>query len=73
VSDHDVAPIQRTALSRSEAAASMGLSLDSFERWIQPSIRLVRVGRVRLVPVAELERWLEQNAEHTITYRKAVA
>jgi excisionase family DNA binding protein len=63
----DVAPIPRLALSREEAAASVGVSLDSFERWIQPSIRLVRVGRMRLVPISELERWLEQNADLTIT------
>ena len=54
----DVAPIPRLGLSREEAAASLGMSLDSFERHIQPSIRLVRLGRMRLVPVSELQRWL---------------
>jgi len=42
------------------------MSLDSFERWVQPSIRLVRLGRLRLVSVAELDRWLTENAERTI-------
>jgi hypothetical protein len=28
-----------------------------------PTIRLVRLGRMRLVPVGELERWLTENAE----------
>ena len=67
----DTAPIPRLALTREEAAASIGMSVDSWERHVQPSIRLIRLGRMRLVPIRELERWLEQNAEHTITERKA--
>jgi hypothetical protein len=61
VSDQ-VAPIPRLALSREEAADAIGMSLNSFERHVQPTIRLVRLGRMRLVPVAELERWLSENA-----------
>lgn len=61
-----LAPIPRLALSREEAAASIGMSLDSFERHVQPTIRLVRVGRMRLVPVAEIERWLSENAARTL-------
>jgi integrase len=38
------APIPRLALSREEAAASIGMSLDSFERYVQPSLRMVRLG-----------------------------
>jgi hypothetical protein len=59
----EVAPIPRLALSREEAAAALGMSLNSFERHVQPTIRLVRLGRMRLVPVGELERWLAENAE----------
>jgi hypothetical protein len=47
---------------REEAAAALGMSLNSFERHVQPTIRLVRLGRIRLVPVRELERWLGENA-----------
>jgi hypothetical protein len=57
-----VAPIPRLALSREEAADAIGMSLNSFERHVQPTIRLVRLGRMRLVPVSELERWLSENA-----------
>lgn len=67
----DLAPIPRLALTREDAAASIGMSLDSFERHVQPSIRLVRLGRMRLVPIQELERWLEQHAEQTINERQA--
>jgi hypothetical protein len=62
----DLAPIPRLALSREEAAASLGMSLDSFERHVQPSLRMCRLGRMRLVPVSELTRWLDENAERTL-------
>jgi hypothetical protein len=55
--------VPRVALSRQEAANSLGMSLDSFERHVQPELRLIRRGKLRLVPVAELERWANENAE----------
>jgi excisionase family DNA binding protein len=67
----DVAPIPRVALSREEAAAALGVSIDTLERHIQPSLRIIRVGRLRLIPVTELARWWEQHAEHTIQPRRA--
>ena len=59
-------PVPRLALTREEAAASIGMSLDSFERHVQPTLRLVRLGRMRLVPVGELARWLEDNAQRAL-------
>lgn len=35
-------------------------------RRVQPTLRLVRLGRMRLVPVRELERWLDENAQRTL-------
>jgi hypothetical protein len=61
-----LAPIPRLALTREEAAAALGMSIDSFERHVQPTMRLVRLGRMRLVPVRELERWLDEHAERTV-------
>ena len=58
--------VPRLALTRGEAAASLGMSLDSFERYVQPDLRLVRRGSLRVVPVRELERWLEQHAERVL-------
>lgn len=55
--------IPRVALSRQEAALSLGMSLDSFERHVQPELRLIRRGKLRLVPLAELERWANDNAK----------
>jgi hypothetical protein len=62
----ELAPIPRLALTREEAASALGMSLDSFERHVQPTIRLVRLGRIRLVPVREIDRWLDETAERTL-------
>jgi hypothetical protein len=55
----------RLALSRAEAAA-IGMSVDSFERYVQPELKIVRVGRMRLIQVRELERWLQENASRVL-------
>ena len=55
--------VPRVALTRLEAAASLGMSLDSFERHVQPELKLVRRGKLRLIPLVELERWAIENAE----------
>jgi hypothetical protein len=64
--DSILAPIPRVALSREEAAAALGISVDSFERHVQPEVRMIRRGKLRLVPVAELERWANASAERTL-------
>ena len=56
----------RLALSKPEAAAALGMSLNSFERHVQPELRVIRRGQLRLFPIRELERWLEANADLTI-------
>ena len=58
--------LPRVALTRAEAAAALGVSLDSFERHVQAELRIIRRGKLRLVPVAELERWAADNAEHVL-------
>jgi hypothetical protein len=59
--------VPRIALTREEAAHALGMgSVDSFERYVQPHVRMIRRGRLRLVPVSELERWCEDNAERTL-------
>lgn len=56
----------RIALTREEAARSLGMSLDSLERHVQAEVRIVRRGKLRLVPVGELQRWVDQSAEQTL-------
>jgi excisionase family DNA binding protein len=61
-----VRPVPRLALTKAEAAASIGCSVDFFERHVQPELRVVRVGRLVQVPVRELERWLDEHAARTL-------
>jgi hypothetical protein len=42
------------------------VSTDFFADHVQAELRLVRRGRLILVPVRELERWLERNAALTL-------
>jgi hypothetical protein len=58
--------VPRLALTRAEAAQSLGMSVDSFERFVQPEVRLIRKGRLRLVSVRELERWVDANAARVL-------
>jgi hypothetical protein len=53
----------RLAITRVEAARALGMSINSFERHVQPELKIVRRGKLRLIPVREIERWLEENAE----------
>ena len=52
----------RVTLTRLEAAAALGISIDSFERHVQPELRVIRRGRMRLIPCRELDRWAAENA-----------
>jgi hypothetical protein len=57
------APIPRVALTPPEAAAALGCGQTFFDDQVAPELRLIRRGRKRLVPVAELERWAAADAE----------
>jgi excisionase family DNA binding protein len=54
------------ALSIEQACAALGVSWDTWREHIAADVRIVRVGRRRLVPVAELERWLAEHAEKVL-------
>ena len=51
------------ALTIEQAATSLGLGQEVFRRDVLPRLRSIKVGRTRIVPVAELERWLHLNAQ----------
>jgi excisionase family DNA binding protein len=53
------------AVSPDEAAAMLGVSRDYFDEHVIGDLRVVRVGRRILVPVAELKRWLTRHAART--------
>ncbi len=52
----------RLGLTVEEAAEAVGMSESSFKRHVQPELRIVRRGSLRIIPVPEIERWLEGNA-----------
>jgi hypothetical protein len=55
------------AVQQPEAARMLGMSVDSFQRHVAPEIRAVRLsGKLKLYPVAELQRWLDDHAEHVL-------
>lgn len=58
--------IPRLALTPPEAAAAIGCGPDYFAEHVRPELRLIRRGRKVLVPVAELERWVGENAERVL-------
>jgi len=58
--------IPRLALSKSEAAEALGVSVDFLEQHVMHELRIVRRGRRRLIPVAEITRWMETNAHRTL-------
>lgn len=50
-----ISPVPRVTLTRDEAAASLGVSVDFFDKHIRPHLKLVRRERPYLVRVAEIE------------------
>jgi excisionase family DNA binding protein len=51
------------ALSVEQACEALGVSWDTWHASIEPDVKIVRLGRRKLIPVAELERWLDEHAE----------
>lgn len=55
--------VPRLALNRRESAEALGLGVDAFDDFVRPYVRCVYVGSTRRWPIAELERWLREEAE----------
>ena len=64
-----LSPVPRVALRVAEAAESLGVSPYYFAEHVAPELRWTRRGRVKLVAVAELERWVADNAEYAVERR----
>ena len=56
----------RLALSKAQAAEALGVSVDFLERHVMPELRVVRRGGRRLIPISELDRWLDANAARAL-------
>jgi len=54
--------VPRLALNQQEAAESLGVSVDHFERHVKPHVEYVLLGSRRLYSVRELQRFLEHES-----------
>ena len=61
-----VQPVPRYTLTRREAAAALGISLNHFERRVQPELKVIASGQLILIPVSELERWVQRHARYMV-------
>jgi excisionase family DNA binding protein len=59
-------PVPRLALTPEEAAESIGVSRAFFYEHVLRELRVVRVGRRRIVPVAALEEYLGREARRVL-------
>ncbi len=57
---HEHAP--RLALRREDAAAALGISVDTFDAHVRAHVRVVRLGALRLYPIAALAAFLDEQA-----------
>lgn len=64
--EHDVPTL---ALRPEQAAKALGVSRSFFFESILPELRVVRCGRLRLVPVRSLHDWLDRNAARPMERR----
>lgn len=54
--------VPRLALQRTEAAESLGMSVEHFDRHVKPYLPVVYSGSLRLYPVAGLQKWVDDQA-----------
>jgi excisionase family DNA binding protein len=59
--------VERLALSKAEAAEALGVSVDFLEEHVMGELRIVRRGRRRLIPLSELQRWLDESSARTLS------
>ncbi len=72
-SAHPALVIAPIALAKPDAASALGMSIDSFERYVMAQVRCIRRGRLRLFPVEELRRWADENAEWLLSRHTGMA
>ena len=54
--------LPRFLYTREESAAVLGMSLSHFQRHVQPHLKCVYSGQLRLYQPLELERWADREA-----------
>lgn len=58
--------VPAVALTKTEAARSLGMSVRSFDKYVMPEVKIIRRGSIVLIPLRELESWADGAAEHTL-------
>lgn len=53
---------ERLAVSPNEAAKLLGISRDTFDRHVRDSVAHACIGTRRVIPVVELERYLQRHS-----------
>jgi hypothetical protein len=54
--------VPRLLLDSAEASLAFGVSLDSFERHVKPTLKSVHLGTIVRFRPADLDEWAERNA-----------
>jgi hypothetical protein len=54
--------VPQLALRIKDAAQALAISVESFERYVEPEMKLLRLGTMKLVPTRELQRFIDENA-----------
>ena len=52
----------KLSLRRGEVLAALGISEETFDRYVRPHLPVVRLGTVRLYPISGLDRFLAQQS-----------
>lgn len=53
-------------VQRQRGAALLDISTDSFLRYVEPEVSVIRRGRLRLFLVSDLKTWAEGSARRTL-------
>jgi hypothetical protein len=61
-----IEPVRRIALTREEAAASIGMSVSHFEWFVQAELKVVPSGQLILIPPEQLDLWVRRNARYLV-------
>ena len=56
-------PVERLAYTSREAASALGVGITYFRETVQPELRVMQRGRLVLISVRELERWIKARSE----------
>jgi hypothetical protein len=54
------------ALTVEDACTALSVSWDTWKSHIAPEVRIVRIGRRKVIAVSELQRWLDERSESVV-------